>query len=69
MYIIVESNKPQLLNTRIKDFYDIYQMHDEEYDSNKFSCYFEKKLTLINKVNVKKVSTSILTENFIKAHE
>ncbi len=25
--IIVESNKTDVLNTRVKDFYDIYQLH------------------------------------------
>ena len=42
--IIVESNRVELLNTRVKDFYDIYQMHGGEYDLDKFSYYFEKML-------------------------
>lgn len=67
--IIVESNKPQVLNTRVKDFYDIYQMHGGEYDLDKFSYYFEKMLILRNKVDINKVNTNLLTEEFIRAHE
>ncbi len=67
--IIVESNKPELLNTRVKDFYDIYQMHGGEYDLDKFSYYFEKMLNDRNKVNVNDTTTSLLNIEFIKKHE
>lgn len=67
--IIVESNKPNLLNTRVKDFYDIYQLHGGEYDLDKFSYYFEKMLNLRGKIDVKDASTSLLSPQFIKDHE
>lgn len=67
--IIAESNKPNLLNTRIKDFYDIYQIHGGEYDLDKFSYYFEKMLEKRGKINVNDVSTSFLTPEFVKKHQ
>lgn len=67
--IIVESNKPDLLNTRIKDFYDIYQIHGGEYDLDKFSYYFEKMLEKRGKININDASTSFLTPEFVKKHQ
>lgn len=67
--IIVESNKPELLNTRVKDFYDIYQMHGGEYDLDKFSYYFEKMLNDRKRIDVSTASTSMLSQEFIKNHE
>ena len=67
--IIVESNKPQLLNTRVKDFYYIYQLHGGEYDLDKFSYYFEKMLNDRGKINVGSASTLALNDEFIRSHE
>ena len=67
--IIVESNKPNLLNTRVKDFYDIYELHGGEYDLDKFSYYFEKMLNDRGKVNIGDASTSLLNDEFISSHE
>lgn len=67
--IIVESNKKNILNTRVKDFYDIYQLHGGEYDLDKFSYYFEKMLSDRGKIDVANATTSLLDSNFIKKHE
>lgn len=67
--IIAESNKPNLLNTRVKDFYDIYQIHGGKYDLDKFSFYFEKMLQLRGKVDVNEITTSMLSKEFIEKHE
>lgn len=67
--IIVESNKPDLINTRIKDFYDIYQIHGGEYDLDKFSYYFEKMLQKRGKIDINDASTSHLSKEFIKGHQ
>ena len=67
--IITESNKPDLINTRIKDFYDIYHLHGGEYDLDKFSYYFEIMLQKRGKINLNDASTSYLTKEFVKKHE
>ncbi len=67
--IIVESNNPNLLNTRVKDFYDIYQLHGGEYDLDKFSYYFEKMLQLRGKASIEDINTDVLSNQFIKDHE
>lgn len=67
--IIAESNKPNVPNTRVKDFYDIYQLHGGNYDLEKFSFYFEKMLNDRGKVNISSVSTEMLSEKFIEEHQ
>lgn len=67
--IIAESNKPNIPNTRVKDFYDIYQLHGGNYDLEKFSFYFEKMLNDRGKINISSVSTEILSKKFIEEHQ
>lgn len=66
--IIVESCKSDVLNTRVKDFYDIYQLHGGNYDLDKFSYYFEKMLDARGKILVSNASTNHLTEKFVEEH-
>ena len=67
--IIAESNKPNIPNTRVKDFYDIYQLHGGNYDLEKFSFYFEKMLNDRGKVNISSVSTAMLSKEFVEEHQ
>ena len=67
--IIVENNKYDVLNTRIKDFYDIYQLHGGNYDSNKLTRYFNKMLHLRGKVDIHEIATLRVNRQFIKQHK
>lgn len=68
--IIAESNNPSLLNTRAKDFYDIYHLHGGAYDLDKFSYYFEKMLQDRGKVSdIYNLNTDYLNSSFIDKHE
>ena len=67
--IILETNKPDVLNTRVKDFYDIYQLHGGEYDSEKLTDYFGKVIKLRNKIKLEDASTMRLNKDFISEHE
>ncbi len=67
--IIVESQKAGVLNTRVKDFYDIYQLHGGAYDLDKFSYYFEKMLHDRNKLGNHALTTEHLNREFIKEHQ
>lgn len=40
--IIAESTKTDVLNTRTKDFYDIYHLHGGDYDLDKFSYILKR---------------------------
>ena len=66
--IIAESNKTDVLNTRLKDFYDIQQLHGDKYDSDKLTYYFGIMLRLRNKINLNTVDTSHLNKAFLKNH-
>lgn len=66
--IIAESNKTNLYNTRIKDFYDFYQLMGGSYDFEKFSYYFEKMLGVRQKIRISDVSASHLNDEFINRH-
>lgn len=67
--IIVESNKPDVLNTRVKDFYDIYKLHGGLYNPEKLTEYFKKMLLLRGKINFEDASTSHLNKEFVMNHE
>jgi len=67
--IIVESNKEKVLNTRVKDFYDIYQLHGGKYDYDKLTYYFGLMLKLRGKIKLENASTVHLNQKFIKEHK
>lgn len=66
--IVSESIKTDVLNTRIKDFYDIYKLHGGNYDVDKFSYYYRLLLTKRNKINPNIVSTDYMNKEFIDKH-
>lgn len=67
--IIVESNKDDVLNTRVKDFYDIYQLHGGKYDYDKLTYYFGLMLKLRGKIALEDASTIHLNQKFIREHK
>ncbi len=66
--IIVESNKEELLNTRVKDFYDIYRLHGGVYDPEKLTRYFAIMLQRRGKIAFEDASTLHLNKDFIEKH-
>lgn len=66
--IIVESNKTDVLNTRVKDFYDIYQLHGGKYDYSKLTEYFGKMIKLRGKIDLKNANTMHLNTDFVREH-
>ncbi len=69
MCIILESNKPDILNTRVKDFYDIYQLHGGKYDPDKLTEYFKQMIKLRGKIAIEDAKTLYLNKKFINEHE
>ncbi len=66
--IIVESNKEETLNTRVKDFYDIYRLHGGVYDPEKLTKYFGIMLNKRGKIKLEDASTLHLDKEFIDKH-
>ena len=66
--IIVESDKEDVPNTRVKDFYDIYQLHGGKYDSDKLTKYFKMMLELRGKTTMENIRTLRLNSDFINKH-
>lgn len=66
--IIAESNRPEILNTRVKDFYDIFQLHGGKYSPDKLTEYFGIILKKRNKIDIKDIDTRLLNEEFIERH-
>ena len=62
------NNKEDVLNTRVKDFYDIYKLCDGKYDRERLSYFFYHMLKDRNKIDVKEASTSHLTREYIEKH-
>jgi hypothetical protein len=67
--IVVESNKENVLNTRVKDFYDIYKLCGGIYDKEKLSYFFYHMLKDRKKIDVSSASVSHLTDEYINRHE
>ena len=68
--IIVESNKPDVINTRLKDFYDIYCLHGSSgYDAELLTHYFGIMLKKRNKIDIKDATTTHLDDDFIEKHK
>lgn len=67
--IMVENRKIDVLNTRVKDFYDIYQLHGGNYDSNKLTRYFIKMLNMRGKIKLDEVETLRFNGSFAKNHQ
>ena len=57
------------MNTRVKDFYDIYELHGGKYDADKLSEYFGKMLKLRHKIESKDATTLILNKEFVDKHK
>lgn len=66
--IVTESNKEDVLNTRVKDFYDIYKLCGGKYDRERLSYFFYHMLKDRNKIDINKVSTSHLNKYYIEKH-
>ena len=67
--IILESNKLDVLNTRVKDFYDIYELHGGKYDPEKLTKYFGRMLALRGKISLEEASTIYLDQEFVEKHK
>lgn len=66
--IVTESNKEDVLNTRVKDFYDIYKLCGGKYDKKRLSYFFYHMLKDRNKIDISTASTSHLTREYIEKH-
>lgn len=67
--IVTESNKTDILNTRVKDFYDIYKLCGGKYDKERLSYFFYHMLIDRNKIHLNEASTAHLTSEYIDNHK
>ena len=63
--IVVESNKEDVLNTRVKDFYDIYKLNGGKYNKDKLLYFFYHLLLDRRKLKLEDISTEFLNEDYI----
>lgn len=68
LYIIIKKNKLYDVNTRVKDLYDIYELHGGEYDSDLFSYYFEKIIDMSSHVDKSDLTTDFLDKKFTEKY-
>lgn len=67
LYIISHNKKTNVLNTRVKDFYDVYQLHGDNYDFDKFSLYYMCMLKLYHE-DEDGLKTNFLNSEYINKH-
>ena len=68
LYIIAHNTREDIPNTRVKDFYDIYNLFGKGYDADKFSLYFET-MVLMYGMQLEEVNVDFLNKEFVKRHE
>ena len=68
LYIVSHNTREDILNTRVKDFYDIYKLFGKDYDADKFSLYFEAMILLYG-MRLEDVNGRFLNSEFVKRHE
>lgn len=68
LYIISNNTRTDIMNTRVKDFYDIYMLHGKEYDFNKFSIYFQAMVMLYGN-RLQDIDAKFLNNEFIIRHK
>lgn len=67
--IVVESNKENILNTRVKDFYDIYKLYGGKFDKEKLSYFFYHMLIDRKRICLDDISINHLTKDYIINHQ
>ena len=67
--IVIESCKKEVLNTRVKDFYDIYKLSGGKYDKERLSYFFYHMLIDRNKVDINNLSIDFLNKEYINNHK
>lgn len=68
LYVVLKNHNPKIINTRVKDFYDLYVMREEDYDKEKMSLYFEQILKDLGEGNMT-YSTRYLNRAFLRRHQ
>ena len=68
LYIIAHNTREDILNTRVKDFYDIYNLFGKNYYADKYSLYFEV-MVLMYGMHLEDINTDFLNKEFVKRHE
>lgn len=69
MCIVVENNSPNILNTRVKDFYDIYKLCGGKYDYETITLFFSRMLVDRGNIVIDDVSTDFLNDSYIERHQ
>lgn len=69
--IVLENNKENVLNTRVKDFYDIYKLAGGKYDEEKLSYFFSRMIYDRNKLNfgIEDRNVNFLNNYYINRHQ
>lgn len=66
--IILENQKENVLNTRLKDFYDIWKLLECDYIANDVEDNFCKMIVDRNKIDTTNLSADFLNKEYIKRH-
>lgn len=66
--IVLENHKENVLNTRVKDFYDIYKLAGGKYDDEKLSYFFSKMIYDRGKMDCSDMNINFLNDAYIKRH-
>lgn len=68
LYIIAHNRRTDIINTRLKDFYDLFKLHGTDYDYDKLTLYFACMLEIYGE-NLALLNAQFLNKDFITFHE
>lgn len=68
LYIAIHCRRDDVLNTRVKDFYDIYQLHDKGYDPDKLTLYFQAMCKMYGE-DIFSLDADFLNDEYIEKHQ
>lgn len=67
--IVLENNKSDVLNTRVKDFYDIWKLLECNYNANEVEYFFGKMIVDRKKANIDNLDPSFLNAEYVERHQ
>ncbi len=67
--IVLENNKADVLNTRVKDFYDIWKLLECDYIANDVEENFAKMIVDRGKTDIEHLDPSFLNDDYIQRHQ
>ena len=69
LYIVLSNQKEDVLNTRVKDFYDIWKLLECNYVANDVERYFAMMVVDHGKLDLSDLNTDFIDNDYVERHK